>query len=375
MAKINKFGYICNMYPWGDDRRFNSYSRYFRTTVGDRVQKLSVNAGFSCPNRDGSLLACDGAVGGSAGVGKKSAHGHTSGSAIVNGCTFCSNEAFTPSYCVPSKSITQQIDEGIEFHSRRYRRAERYLAYFQSFSNTYGSLDDLRRIYTEALAHPAVTGIVVGTRPDCIDSVKLDYFAQLAENHYVAIEYGVESTYDHTLRAVNRGHDFECARQAIEMTAERASQVAAGLRSRAARHEPAKGTGLHVGAHFILGLPGETEQMLIDQTDTINNLPLDTIKFHQLQIFRGTPMEHEYTHEPGKFTFWPTPEAYIDFFINILQRLRPSLVIERFAGEAPPRHQAGPTWGLVRNEQLLSMLERRLAELDTFQGELFRNAY
>ncbi len=145
------------MYEWGDDRRFNSYSRYFREVMGGRVQKVAINAGFTCPNRDG-------------GVGR-------------GGCTFCNNEAFTPSYCRPSKSITQQIDEGIEFHSRRYRKAERYLAYFQSFSNTYAPLDRLREIYGEALGHPAVAGIVVGTRPDCVDEAKLDYFASLARDH------------------------------------------------------------------------------------------------------------------------------------------------------------------------------------------------
>lgn len=311
------------MYEWGDGRRFNSYSRYFRELVGGRVQKVAINAGFTCPNRDGTL-----------GTG---------------GCTFCSNDAFTPSYCQPSKSITQQIDEGVEFHARRYRKAERYLAYFQSFSNTYGSLEALRELYNEALAHPRVMGIVVGTRPDCIDQKKLDYFASLARDHYVAIEYGIESTYDQTLRAVNRGHDFECARRAVEMTSER---------------------GLHTGGHFILGFPGETDEMLITQADRINSLPLTTIKFHQLQIFRGTTMGEEYLADPTRFRF-RSPQEYIDFFIEILRRLRPSLVVERFAGEAPPRHHLGGAWGLIRNEQLLTMLERRLEALDARQGDMY----
>ncbi len=311
------------MYPWGDERRFNSYSRYFRELFGERVQKVAINAGFTCPNRDGRVGS--------------------------GGCAFCNNEAFTPSYCQPSKSVTQQIDEGVEFHENRYRKAGRYLAYFQSFSNTYAPLDDLRRIYGEALSHPLVDGIIVGTRPDCVDERKLDYFAELVRHKYVALEYGIESTYDGTLRAINRGHDFRCAQRAVEMTAER---------------------GIHSGAHFILGFPGETEEMLLAQTAAINALPLTTVKFHQLQIFKGTPMAEDYVLDPGRYPFWEMG-GYIDFFIGILRRLRPSLVVERFASEAPPRYHLGRNWGLVRNEQLLAMFEKRLAELDVFQGQLY----
>ena len=333
------------MYEWGDDRRFNSYSRYFRELLGGRVQKVAINAGLGCPNRTEPVGQLSGAEGGSVSLG---------------GCTFCSNEAFTPSYCRPEKSITRQIDEGVEFHANRYRKAERYLAYFQSFSNTYAPLERLEQIYGEALAHPLVTGIVVGTRPDCVDEAKLDYFAHIARTHYVAIEYGIESTFDETLKAVNRGHDFECARRAVEMTAERAATLS---------HNP--GCGLHIGAHFILGFPGETDEMLLAQTDTINSLPLTTVKFHQLQIFKGTAMAEEYARDPDKFPF-RTPEEYIDFFIAILRHLRPSLVVERFAGEAPPRHRIGRSWGGIRNETLLAMLEKRLAELDVRQGDLYK---
>ncbi|MFI3323470.1 MAG: TIGR01212 family radical SAM protein [Rikenellaceae bacterium] len=304
-------------------RRFNSYSAHFKQLFGTRVQKVAINAGFSCPNRDGS-------------VGE-------------GGCTFCINEAFTPSYCTPTKSITQQIDEGVEFHLRRYRKATRYLAYFQSFSNTYAPLEQLEQIYGEALAHPSISGVIVGTRPDCVDEAKLDYFAHLAKEHYVALEYGIESTYDATLRTINRGHDFECARRAVEMSAER---------------------GISVGAHFILGLPGESEQMLHAQIDTINSLPLSTIKFHQLQIFRSTQMADDYDADPSQFHFWKR-EEYIDLFIDLLERLRPDLVVERFASEAPPRYHYGPNWGLVRNETMLSLFEKRLEERGTYQGRLF----
>lgn len=310
-------------YPWGDERRFNSYAGYFRRLFGDRVQKLSVDAGFTCPNRDGTV-----------GTG---------------GCTFCINGAFTPSYCSPTKSITQQIDEGIEFHRNRYRTAHRYLVYFQSYSNTYAPLERLKAVYGEALRHPDVVGIVVSTRPDCVDEKTLDYLAGVARDRYVAVEYGIESTRDATLRAVNRGHDFAAAEQAVRMTAER---------------------GLAVGGHFILGLPGETDGMLLAQTARINALPLTTVKFHQLQVFRGTAMAAEYDAHPDRFRFW-TLDEYLDLFVEILRRLRPDLVVERFASEAPPRYHYGRNWGLVRNEQLLSMLEKRLAQRNAYQGEIF----
>ena len=310
-------------YPWGDERRFNSYAAYFRRTFGHRMQKVTINAGFTCPNRDGKIS--------------------------TGGCTFCDNAAFTPSYCDSTKSITQQIDEGVEFHRRRYRTAEQYLAYFQSFSNTYAPLERLRECYDEVLSHPAVAGIVVGTRPDCVDEEKLDYFAELARRKYVAIEYGVESCYDATLRRINRGHDFTTARRAIEMTAER---------------------GIHCGAHFILGLPGESDQMLIEQVEQINSLPLTTVKFHQLQLFRGTALAREWDEHPERFRFWSI-EEYIDLFVEILRRLRPDIVVERFAGEAPPRYHHTKGWGLVRNEQLLAMLDKRLEERGVHQGEIF----
>lgn len=310
-------------YPWGDDRRFNSYAAYFKRTFGGRMQKVTINAGFSCPNRDGTLS--------------------------TGGCTFCRNDAFTPSYCQSEKSITQQIEEGIEFHRRRYRTAQRYLAYFQSFSNTYAPLERLRRCYDEALAHPDVAGIVVGTRPDCIDEQKLDYFASLAQQKYVMLEYGVESCYDATLKHINRGHDFATAERAIRLTAER---------------------GIHCGAHFILGLPGESDEMLIEQVAKINALPLTTIKFHQLQLFKDTAMAAEYDAHPDKFRFWSV-EEYIALFVEIVRRLRPDIVVERFAGEAPPRYHHTEGWGLVRNETLLMMLDKELERKNVHQGDIF----
>lgn len=311
------------MYPWGDNRPYNSYSAYFRARFGERVQKVAINAGFTCPNRDGR-------------VGR-------------GGCTFCNNEAFTPSYCKAVKSITQQIDEGIEFHQRRYRTASRYLAYFQSFSNTYAPLEVLRQRYSEALSHEGVVGLVIGTRPDCVDEAVLDYLAELSKEYYITVEYGIESCYDESLQRINRGHDFACAERAVKMTAER---------------------GLSVGAHFVLGLPGESDEMILAQVERINALPLTTIKFHQLQVFRGTAMEREYDEHPELFRFWELDD-YFDLMVEILRRLRPDIVVERFASEAPPRYHYGRNWGLVRNETLWAMFEKRLRERGAYQGELY----
>ena len=194
-----------------------------------------------------------------------------------------------------------------------------------------------------------MAGIVVGTRPDCMDGATLDLLCDIARDRYVAVEYGIESTSDRTLRAVNRGHDFDCARRAVEQTAAR---------------------GLPVGAHFILGFPGETDEQLVGQTERINALPLTTVKFHQLQVFRGTPMAAEYDADPARFRFWGIGE-YLDLIVEILRRLRPDLVVERFASEAPPRYHYGRNWGLVRNEQLWAMLEKRLEERNAYQGEIF----
>ena len=315
------------MHIWGDDRPYNSYAAYFRRLFGERVQKVAVNAGFTCPNRDGKIS--------------------------TGGCTFCNNSAFTPSYCQPVKSVSQQIEEGIEFHRRRYRTATRYLAYFQSFTNTYAPLEQLKLLYDEALSNPLVAGLVVGTRPDCVDEQKLDYFASLSRDHYVTLEYGIESCDDRVLASINRGHDYATAVRAVEMTAER---------------------GIHCGAHFILGLPGQSDEELIAQTDKINALPLTTVKFHQLQVFRGTAMAEQYDQNPELFHFW-TVEEYIELFSEILARLRPDIVVERFASEAPPRYHYGRNWGLVRNETLWNMLEKRLAEKGIFQGMYYKPPY
>jgi radical SAM protein (TIGR01212 family) len=309
-------------YGFPDGKRYNSFVGYFKRKYGERLQKIVIDAGFTCPNRDGK-------------VGR-------------GGCTYCDNAAFHPSYSTAGKSLHQQMDEGIEFHKVRYRTTEHYLAYFQSFSNTYAPLERLKVLYEEALSHPQVVGIVIGTRPDCVDEEKLDYIASLAKEKVVIVEYGIESCYDTTLSRINRGHDFETARRAVRMTAER---------------------GIDVGVHFILGLPGETRQMMLDSCALINELPIRSVKFHQLQIVKGTKMEEEYARVPQDFERFSLDE-YLDFFVDMLERLRPDLFIERFVGEVPPRFVNETPWGLIRNVELLRLLEKRLEKRDTWQGRL-----
>ena len=322
------------LFPEG--KRYNTFVGYYRRLYGERLQKLVIDAGFTCPNRDGT-------------VGR-------------GGCSFCDNAAFHPSYSTSGKSIAEQIDEGIEFHQVRYRNTKHYLAYFQSYSNTYAPIPRLRELYLAALTHPKIVGIVIGTRPDCVDEEKLDFLAGLKageglgdwhrdgfEHPVVKVEYGIESCYDETLLRVGRGHDVAVAEKAVRMSAERE---------------------LEPGAHFILGLPGETREMLLGQCRFISSLPLHSVKFHQLQIVKGTRMEKEFAAVPQDFLRLSLPD-YLDMVIDILERLRPDLYIERVAGEVPPRFVNETQWGLIRNFQILHLLDERLSERNTWQGRLY----
>ena len=274
--------------------------------------KLVVDAGFSCP------------------------HGR---------CSFCDNAAFHPAYSSDSKRIAQQLDEGIAFHAARGRTHGPYLAYFQSFSNTFAPLERLREAYGEALAHPAVSGIVIGTRPDCVDAEKLDYIASLGS---ARMEYGIESCRDETLARVHRGHSFACAERAVRETAAR---------------------GIPVCGHFILGLPGETRDTLLEDVSRIYALPLDSVKFHQLQILKGTPVAAEFAARPEDFVRW-TPSEYVDLLVDLLERLRPDIAVGRLAASVPPRFLAVPGWG-IRASEFHRLLARRLVDRDTWQGRLF----
>jgi radical SAM protein (TIGR01212 family) len=310
------------IFPWGHNRRFNAYTNYLRVLFGGRVQKVSVHAGFTCPNRDGTK-----------GTG---------------GCTFCNNDAFSPSYCRAEKPIKQQILEGILFHETRYKTADKYLAYFQAFSNTYKPLGDLQKIYNQALENERVIGLVIGTRPDCMDNEKLEYFKKLAEDYYIVIEYGIESCNNDTLRRINRGHTFEETVKAINETS---------------------AMGIRTGAHMIFGLPGESKEEMLNSAKIISSLPLNNIKLHQMQIIKETAVAEEYKKNPGGFYIFNFDE-YIDFIVNYLELLNPAFIVERIAGEVPPRYNSGIQWGL-RYDQILSLLEKRLEEKNTWQGRLY----
>ena len=310
------------IFPWGNSRRFNTFSAYCINKYGSRLQKLSIDAGFSCPNRDGTR-----------GYG---------------GCTYCINDAFNPSYCSPGKSITQQIDEGIDFHKFRYRRATKYIAYFQPYSNTYKDISELKKIYGEALSHPMISGISIGTRPDCIDDEKLDYLQQLSETYFVSVEYGVESCYNKTLEKINRGHTFETAVDAIRKTAAR---------------------NIFMSAHLIFGLPGETISDMLKEAEIISQLPLNSIKLHQLQILKDSLMAEDYKNNPSAYTLFNLDE-YIKFIIEFLERLKPEIIIERLSGEVPPRFLEVSTWGLIRADRVLQLIEQGMKERKTWQGRL-----
>ncbi|MBN2681382.1 MAG: TIGR01212 family radical SAM protein [Bacteroidales bacterium] len=310
-----------------DNRRFNSLAAYFKEKFGSRVQKVSINAGFSCPNRDGKLS--------------------------TGGCSYCNNKAFNPSYCKPEKSISQQIIEGIEFHKKRYESASSFLAYFQAFSNTYSDVDSLEKIYKEALSINGISGLIIGTRPDCINNDKLEMIAKLAKEKYLVIEYGIESCYNKTLERINRGHTFQQTIEAIIQTNKK---------------------GILTGGHMVFGLPGETRNEMLNQAEIISSLPLHSVKFHQLQIFKNTKFEKEFISNPQKFNLFDL-EEYIEFIIDFTERLNPDFLIERFAGEGPPIYIAGgKRWGL-RNDEILNKIEKRMHERETWQGKYFSKIY
>ena len=303
---------------------YNDYGVAMRRRFGGRVQKLSIDAAMSCPNRDGRVAR--------------------------GGCTFCLNEAFSPAYCRESSSITEQIVRGIEFHANRSRTAESYIAYFQAGTNTNAPVNELERLWCEALADPRVSGMIVGTRPDCISSEILDLLADLSTCKYVAVEYGIESTYDTTLEHVNRGHGFLDAERAVACT---------------------RGRGLDVGAHFILGLPYESREQIIAQMERINALGLTSIKFHQLQIYRSTPMAREWAEYPERFALRDyTAEDYVDLMVDIIRRLDPSVAIERFASQAPRHLLVGSMLGGIKLDRLRAMIVARMREVGAVQGDM-----
>lgn len=290
---------------------YKDYSHWIREQFPFRVQKISVDAAFSCPNRDGRLS--------------------------LGGCTFCDNKTFNPSYCDRGKSITQQLEEGKAFFAKKYPEMK-YLAYFQAYSNTYAPLEELKRKYEEALAVDDVVGLVIGTRPDCVSDEALDYLQQLNQHTFLIVEYGIESANDNTLRRINRGHTFDCSRQAIIKAHQR---------------------GIITCGHIILGLPGEDEEDMLHQASTISQLPLDILKLHQLQIIKGTPLAKEYEAHPFHVF---SAEEYVNLVIRYVSQLRNDLVLERFVSQSPPNMVIAPKWGL-KNHEFTDLLNKRIREL------------
>lgn len=298
---------------------YNDFGAWLRSHFPYKVQKISVDAGFTCPNRDGR-------------IGR-------------GGCTFCDNNTFNPSYCNKNSSIREQLETGKKFFARKYPEMK-YLAYFQAYTNTYAPLDTLKRMYEEALGTENVVGIVIGTRPDCVNKELLDYLGSLSQQVFVSVEYGIESTNDTTLKNINRGHSFDCARRAISETAAR---------------------GIIVGGHVILGLPGEDTQESLRQASIISQTELDILKIHQLQIIRGTRLEREYSEHP--FHLY-TPEEYIGLLTEYIRRLRPNIVLDRFTSQSPADMLVAPRWGL-KNHEFADRLANHMRAVGAYQGQLY----
>lgn len=303
------------------NKTYRDFSQFLKEAFPYKVQKISINAGFTCPNRDGTK-----------GFG---------------GCTYCNNQTFSPEYCHTEKSVKEQLAEGIRFFSRKYPEMK-YLAYFQAYTNTYDKIDKLIAKYEEALSFPDVVGLIVGTRPDCMPDELLDYFTMLSQKRFVMIEYGLESTLDRTLIRINRGHTHAESEEAIRRTA---------------------GRGIHTGAHLILGLPGENREEILHHADILSALPITTLKLHQLQLIRNTRMAKEQEEHPEQFHLY-TADEYIDLVIDFIERLNPNIVVERFVSQSPKELLIAPDWGL-KNFEFTAKVNKRIAERKTYQGRLF----
>jgi radical SAM protein, TIGR01212 family len=300
---------------------YNDFSTFLRKYFDCKVQKISLNAGFTCPNRDGVK-------------GK-------------GGCTYCNNQTFNPEYCKTEKSVKEQLEEGRLFFSRKYPEMK-YLAYFQAYTNTYSELEELKRKYEDALSVDGVVGLVIGTRPDCMPDALLDYLEELNKRTFLLVEYGIESTNDDTLRRINRGHTYADTVDAVKRTAAR---------------------GILTGGHVILGLPGETHDDIVSQTARLSELPLTTLKLHQLQLIRGTKMAHEFEEHPEEFHLYEVDE-YIDLVIDYVEQLRPDMVLERFVSQSPKELLIAPDWGL-KNYEFTERVKKRMRERDAYQGKLY----
>ena len=304
---------------------YNDFPTFLRKYFSYKVQKISLNAGFTCPNRDGTK-----------GWG---------------GCTYCNNQTFNPDYCRTEKSITTQLQEGKYFFAHKYPEMK-YLAYFQAYTNTYAELEGLKRKYEEALKVDGVVGLVIGTRPDCMPEGLLHYLEELNKHAFLMVEYGIESTCDKTLQRINRGHTYAETVEAVERTA---------------------ACGILTGGHIILGLPGVTHETMVEQAGILSRLPLSTLKIHQLQLIRGTRMAHEYAEVPDDFHLFTEVDEYIDLVIDYIEHLRPDMVVERFVSQSPKELLIAPDWGL-KNYEFVARLQKRMKERDAYQGKKYKDS-
>jgi radical SAM protein (TIGR01212 family) len=294
------------------NKPYKDFGDFLQIVFPFKVQKISINAGFTCPNRDGTK-----------GRG---------------GCTYCNNQTFSPQYAANEKPVGQQLEEGIRFFSRKYPQMK-YIAYFQAYTNTYDSPENLLSKYNEALKHPDVVGLIIGTRPDCMPEELLDELEKISRNCFLLIEYGIESTNDETLQFINRGHTYEEAVETIRRTASR---------------------NIYCGVHLILGLPGETREMILSHAGKISQLPLTTVKLHQLQLIRNTKMARQLEEHPELFHLY-TVDEYIDLCIDFMERLNPRFFIERFVSQSPKELLIAPAWGL-KNYEFTARLNKRISE-------------
>jgi len=302
--------------------RYNTYRPYIKEKLGYRVNKLSVDMGFTCPNRDGNLA--------------------------IGGCVYCNNDSFVPPYARARYTMDQQITNGMEYLKKRFK-AEKFIIYFQSYTNTYDTVGRLERMYRDALAYDDVIGIAVGTRSDCVDEEKLSMFEELAKETYVCVEYGIESIYDKTLDYMNRGHDYQSVLDAIEMS---------------------KGRGFEIGAHIIVGMPTETKEEMLQMADEVSSLGIDVFKVHNLHIVRNTPLARMYKEEPFQlFTF----EEYVTFIVDFLERISPDMIIERLFTDTPHQLLIAPDWG-KSHLQILQAIEAELEKRETYQGRLYKKS-
>lgn len=291
---------------------YKEFGPWLYSQLGFKAQKISVNAGFTCPNRDGRV-----------GIG---------------GCTYCNNQTFNPDYCKTNRTISQQLEDGKMFFGKKYPNMK-YLAYFQAYTNTYGDIEELQSKYDEALSVDGVVGLVIGTRPDCVSRRLLDYFSELNKHTFLIIEYGIESVYDRTLQRINRGHDFNCTCKAVEETVSR---------------------GIFVGAHLILGLPGESRDDMVREAEIISELPVTTLKLHQLQLIKGTRMAEEFNANPSDFIRF-TADEYADLVVDFINHTREDMVFERFVSQSPASLLAQPGWG-VKNYEFVELVKKKLQE-------------